>query len=134
MYVAGVPFKWNDKDLHDCFMRFGNVLSSQVACELRPLLRLWDMAGHRPVLTRSCSDAKVALAKEGDHAGKPGGYGFVVFESLDDARTAIEETNGRSIQGRKVRIPKVAPLVCAQPSRVGSVLMAAVFVRFHSLS
>ena len=44
LFVAGIPFKWDDRDLHECFTRFGIVSSSQVACELRSLWRLWDMA------------------------------------------------------------------------------------------
>jgi len=46
---------------------------------------------------------QVILGKEGEQAGKSRGFGFVTYENPDDAIRAIDEINGRDIEGRPVR-------------------------------
>ena len=39
MFVGGIPFKWDDRDLRDHFTRIGKVEFSKVAHELLPFWR-----------------------------------------------------------------------------------------------
>lgn len=39
-----------------------------------------------------------------DHEGKSKGFGSVVFESVDDARRAVEMFNGREFSGRILQV------------------------------
>lgn len=43
VFVGGIPFKWDDRDLREYFMRIGNVEYSKVARELpmRAVVTVW---------------------------------------------------------------------------------------------
>src|SRR3954468_21324651 len=45
------------------------------------------------------TDAKIVTDRE---TGRPRGFGFVEMSTEDEARKAIEEINGRDVQGRQV--------------------------------
>jgi RNA recognition motif-containing protein len=47
------------------------------------------------------TDAKIITDRE---TGRPRGFGFVEMSSDDEARKAIEELNGRDVQGRQVAV------------------------------
>ena len=47
------------------------------------------------------TDAKIITDRE---TGRPRGFGFVEMASDDEARKAIEELNGRDVQGRQVAV------------------------------
>jgi RNA recognition motif-containing protein len=47
------------------------------------------------------TDAKVVTDRE---TGRPRGFGFVEMSTEDEARKAIEEVNGRDVQGRQVAV------------------------------
>jgi RNA recognition motif-containing protein len=47
------------------------------------------------------TDAKIVTDRE---TGRPRGFGFVEMSSEDEARKAIEEINGRDVQGRQVAV------------------------------
>ena len=47
------------------------------------------------------TDAKVVTDRE---TGRPRGFGFVEMSTEDEARKAIEEINGRDVQGRQVAV------------------------------
>jgi hypothetical protein len=35
VFVGGIPFKWDDQDLRDFFMKLGNVVHAKVSCSCR---------------------------------------------------------------------------------------------------
>jgi len=37
VFVGGIPFKWDDQDLRDFFMKLGNVVHAKVSCSCRRL-------------------------------------------------------------------------------------------------
>jgi RNA recognition motif-containing protein len=47
------------------------------------------------------TDAKIVTDRE---TGRPRGFGFVEMSTEDEARKAIEEMNGRDVQGRQVAV------------------------------
>jgi RNA recognition motif-containing protein len=47
------------------------------------------------------TDAKIVTDRE---TGRPRGFGFVEMSTEDEARKAIEEINGRDVQGRQVAV------------------------------
>jgi RNA recognition motif-containing protein len=47
------------------------------------------------------TDAKIITDRE---TGRPRGFGFVEMATDDEARKAIEELNGRDVQGRQVAV------------------------------
>jgi RNA recognition motif-containing protein len=47
------------------------------------------------------TDAKIVTDRE---TGRPRGFGFVEMSTEDEARKAIEEVNGRDVQGRQVAV------------------------------
>jgi RNA recognition motif-containing protein len=47
------------------------------------------------------TDAKIVTDRE---TGRPRGFGFVEMSNEDEARKAIEEINGRDVQGRQVAV------------------------------
>jgi len=47
------------------------------------------------------TDAKIITDRE---TGRPRGFGFVEMSSDEEARKAIEELNGRDVQGRQVAV------------------------------
>ena len=47
------------------------------------------------------TDAKIVTDRE---TGRPRGFGFVEMSTEDEARKAIEELNGRDVQGRQVAV------------------------------
>jgi RNA recognition motif-containing protein len=47
------------------------------------------------------TDAKIITDRE---TGRPRGFGFVEMSTDDEARKAIEELNGRDVQGRQVAV------------------------------
>jgi RNA recognition motif-containing protein len=47
------------------------------------------------------TDAKIVTDRE---TGRPRGFGFVQMSTEDEARKAIEEINGRDVQGRQVAV------------------------------
>jgi RNA recognition motif-containing protein len=60
-------------------------------------LDLRDLFGGLGTVT----DAKIITDRE---TGRPRGFGFVEMSSEDEARKAIEELNGRDVQGRQVAV------------------------------
>jgi RNA recognition motif-containing protein len=60
-------------------------------------LDLRDLFGGLGTVT----DAKIITDRE---TGRPRGFGFVEMASEDEARKAIEELNGRDVQGRQVAV------------------------------
>lgn len=49
----------------------------------------------------SLSDAKVITDRE---TGRSRGFGFVTFDDVDDAKTAMAEMDGTSLQGRQIKV------------------------------
>jgi RNA recognition motif-containing protein len=47
------------------------------------------------------TDAKIVTDRE---TGRPRGFGFIEMSTEDEARKAIEELNGRDVQGRQVAV------------------------------
>ncbi|HVV17030.1 MAG TPA: RNA-binding protein [Polyangia bacterium] len=47
------------------------------------------------------TDAKIITDRE---TGRPRGFGFIEMATEDEARKAIEELNGRDVQGRQVAV------------------------------
>jgi len=47
------------------------------------------------------AEAKVVCERD---SGRSRGFGFVTYESADDARTALEAMNGQEIDGRQIRV------------------------------
>jgi RNA recognition motif-containing protein len=47
------------------------------------------------------TDAKIITDRE---TGRPRGFGFIEMSTEDEARKAIEELNGRDVQGRQVAV------------------------------
>ena len=43
------------------------------------------------------------------YTGRSRGFGFVEFVRLEDAETAMSELNGRSVDGREIRVDKAKP-------------------------
>ena len=60
-------------------------------------LDLRDLFGGLGTVT----DAKIVTDRE---TGRPRGFGFVEMSTEDEARKAIEEINGRDVQGRQVAV------------------------------
>jgi len=60
-------------------------------------LDLRDLFGGMGTVT----DAKIVTDRE---TGRPRGFGFVEMSTEDEARKAIEEINGRDVQGRQVAV------------------------------
>ena len=60
-------------------------------------LDLRDLFGSIGTVT----DAKIVTDRE---TGRPRGFGFVEMSTEDEARKAIEEVNGRDVQGRQVAV------------------------------
>ena len=60
-------------------------------------LDLRDLFGSIGTVT----DAKIVTDRE---TGRPRGFGFVEMSTEDEARKAIEELNGRDVQGRQVAV------------------------------
>ncbi|HXU06331.1 MAG TPA: RNA-binding protein, partial [Polyangia bacterium] len=60
-------------------------------------LDLRDLFGGLGTVT----DAKIVTDRE---TGRPRGFGFVEMSTEDEARKAIEELNGRDVQGRQVAV------------------------------
>ena len=60
-------------------------------------LDLRDLFGGLGTVT----DAKIVTDRE---TGRPRGFGFVEMSTEDEARKAIEEMNGRDVQGRQVAV------------------------------
>jgi cold-inducible RNA-binding protein len=69
----------------------GNLPYSVTELELRDLF-----AGLGTV-----TDAKIVTDRE---TGRPRGFGFIEMSTEDEARKAIEELNGRDLQGRQVAV------------------------------
>ena len=60
-------------------------------------LDLRDLFGGMGTVT----DAKIVTDRE---TGRPRGFGFVEMSTEEEARKAIEEINGRDVQGRQVAV------------------------------
>src|SRR3982751_5852541 len=69
----------------------GNLAYSVTELDLR------DLFGGLGTVT----DAQIVTDRE---AGRPRGFGFVEMSTEDEARKAIEEINGRDVQGRQVAV------------------------------
>lgn len=51
--------------------------------------------------------------------GNSRGFGFVEMSSDDEARAAIEQTNGMDLDGRKIRVNEARPRENNRPPRRG---------------
>ena len=67
------------------------------------------------------TDAKIVTDRE---TGRPRGFGFVEMSTEDEARKAIEEINGRDVQGRQVA--GAAAVAAAAADAVAVVVATAV--------
>ena len=75
LFIGGIPWRWDDRDLSNYFSQFGNI-----------------------------TFAKVILEKMGEKAGKSRGFGFIAFDRQDDAKRTIAQMNESEIEGRKVTV------------------------------
>ncbi len=49
--------------------------------------------------------------------GKSKGFGFVVIENDESAKKAIEELNGKEVEGREIRVNEAQPFDPDKPKR-----------------
>lgn len=49
-------------------------------------------------------DATVITHRDGEHAGKSKGFGFVRFSNEDEAAEAVDQMNGAELGGRTIRV------------------------------
>ncbi|XP_034223504.1 small RNA-binding protein 11, chloroplastic isoform X1 [Prunus dulcis] len=79
LFVGGLSFYTNDKGLSEAFSQYGQVIEGD----------LWDI-----------SHARILRSK---------GFGFVTFASEDEAHKALEEMNGKALNGRVIFVDYAKP-------------------------
>jgi RNA recognition motif-containing protein len=64
--------------------------------------------GLRDLFSQYGNIASVKIIVDRD-SGRSKGFGFVEFDNADDAGKAMEELNGREIEGRTIRVTEARP-------------------------
>lgn len=93
VFIKNLDKSIDNRQLHDTFSAFGNIVSCKVAVE-------WDTVG-----LSAKGEPQVAT----DDGASSKGYGFVQYEKKEEADAAIEKVNGMFINGKKVTVTNFVP-------------------------
>lgn len=81
LYVKHLPLDWKDKDLHEFFQKFGEIISAKII-----------------TVGGSVKEQENSEMKKDELFGKSKGYGFVCFQNPLDASKAMYHTDGLKLE------------------------------------
>ncbi|NWQ82531.1 CIRBP protein, partial [Columbina picui] len=99
LFVGGLSFDTNEQSLEQVFSKYGQISEGEIAapsCGDFNLLGCTGADGFFPFFV-------VVVVKDRE-TQRSRGFGFVTFENIDDAKDAMMAMNGKSVDGRQIRV------------------------------
>ncbi|MGH0166353.1 UNVERIFIED_CONTAM: hypothetical protein FKN15_066774 [Acipenser sinensis] len=90
IFIKNLDKSIDNKALYDTFSAFGNILSSPLR-----------VAGFN---RSAISGPALSIRVMTDDSGKSKGFGFVSFERHEDAQKAVDEMNGKEVNGKQIYV------------------------------
>lgn len=104
LHVSGLAARVTDRDLDEAFAKYGKVSVQNIVKLLDIRLTVLTV---RILLARSLQIVKAQVMYD-PHSREPRGFGFVTFESGDEAEAAMTALDGFELMGRSLKVQKVS--------------------------
>ncbi|NWR79945.1 CIRBP protein, partial [Centropus unirufus] len=100
LFVGGLSFDTNEQSLEQVFSKYGQISEGEAVGRAVAVPGMqWDVW----MLMAFLALFAVVVVKDRE-TQRSRGFGFVTFENIDDAKDAMMAMNGKSVDGRQIRV------------------------------